>query len=301
MTARSVFVTGATGFIGRRFVQRLAGGEDRVQCLCRRPGELPARDGLEIVLGDIRERSTYAERLRGTEVVIHLAGVTGKARTADYMAVNADGTRVLLDACRAAGVRRFVYVSSIAATYSDTSAYPYARSKQIAEHAVRSASLDYLIVRPTIVLGPASPIWQKLQSLARLPVMPIPGNGRVRVQPIYVDDVVTFVMAMLQEETFADRAVDLGGPDVLTFEDLLRRVRHRLVDRDRPTVHVPVNALMWLLRIAEPWAYPVLPVTAGQLSAFIYESTAAADPIVGQKVPRMTSVNEMIRMLSVRG
>src|SRR5207249_11038415 len=140
------------------------------------------------------------------------------------------------------------------------------QSKQRAEQAVCESGLNYLIVRPTIVLGKGSPIWSKLLALAGLPVMPILGDGHVRVQPIYVDDVATFLLSMIAVSNLPDRAVDLGGPDVVTFEDLLRRIGRALRGRDATVVHLPARGTIALLAWMVLWLTPnLLPVPAGQL------------------------------------
>lgn len=298
-----VFLTGGTGFIGRRLLTCLAGRrpERPVFCLARPPSTLVRSAGVEVVIGDLREPATYMSALSETDLVLHLAAVTGKARASEYFAVNVDGTRDLLAACRGSGVRKFVFVSSIAATYRDKTAYFYAQSKEIAEQAVRDSGLNYLIVRPTLVLGQGSPIWNKLATLARLPVMPIFGDGSVRVQPICVDDVATFLSATLQEPTLPDEAIDLGGPEVVTFEDLLRRIRRALIGRDSPAIHLPVRQAMAVLASVERWFAPLLPFTAGQLSAFVNDSVAAADPIVARSVPHMRSIDEMLQRMTAHG
>jgi len=249
---------------------------------------------VELVVGDVREPPSYIAALRETDVVVHMAGVTGKAQKTDYFDVNVDGTAALLTACREAGVRRFLFTSSIAATYQEKGAYYYAQSKETAEQLVRDSGLNYLIVRPTLVLGPGSPIGEKLAALAGLPVMPIFGDGSVRVQPICVDDVVAFLTSTMEEPALPDAAVDLGGPELVTFEDLLRRIRRALIGRDSPVIHLPVRRVIDLLAWAERWLSPILPLTAGQLSVFINDSVATPDAFVAARVPHMKSIDDML-------
>jgi nucleoside-diphosphate-sugar epimerase len=303
MGDRLLFLTGGTGFIGRQLLARLALHPSlHVRCLSRGATGVPGpTSGLEIVVGDLCVPATYSEALRGSDLVVHLAAATGKARPAEYSAVNVGGTRALLDACRRADVRRLIFVSSIAATYQDKTAYYYAQSKQQAEQAVRDSGLNYLIVRPTLVLGPGSPLWNKLVALAGLPVMPVFGDGQVRVQPIHVNDVVTFLMSMIEDPTLPDGAIDLGGPDVVTFETLLRRIRRALNGRDGPIMHLPARRAIALLAWLERWLYPIIPITAGQLSAFVNDGVAAYDPLVADRVPRMRTIDEMLELLVAHG
>jgi NADH dehydrogenase len=296
-----LFLTGGTGFIGRRLVAALMHARvDRVRCLIRSAASaVGEQDSVETVVGDLRNPSTYAQALRGCDVVVHLAAMTGKAKPEEYVAVNVEGTRNLLGECTRAGVRRVIFVSSIAATYRDKKAYYYAESKALAEQLVRESGLNYLIVRPTFVLGEGSPIWHRLVSLAALPVAPVFGDGRVRVQPIYVGDVVTFLVAMIGRQALPDEAVDLGGPDVMTLEDLMRGISRAVRGREAPIIHVPVRGAMAVLARAERWLFPILPVSAGQFSSFINDSVVTHGPVEPRDVPK-TTMSEMLQRLANR-
>jgi nucleoside-diphosphate-sugar epimerase len=299
MAERVVFLTGRTGFIGTRFAAQATNRAFRARSLVRGRSALAAHE--DAVVGDLRAPDSYRDALRGCDTVVHLAAVTGKASPEDYFATNVDGTRALVDACTSAGVRRIVYVSSIAATYRDKSAYPYARSKEAAEQIVRASGLDYVIVRPTIVLGSDSPIWKRLRALATLTVVPVPGGGSVRIQPIHVDDVAAFLCAMAAAPALPGRAIDLGGPDVMTFEEFLVLI-HRVVRGDRPwTVHLRVRWFIRLLSGVERWVGPILPISAGQLSAFVNESIAREDPLVAATLPRMKTMDDTVRALAAHG
>ncbi len=127
--------------------------------------------------------------------------------------------------------------------------------------------------------------------------MPVLGDGPVRVQPIHVDDVVTFLASMIRVRTFPNDSVDLGGPEALTFEDLLRRIRRAVRGRESPIVHLPAHRAIVLLTWMERWVSGLLPVTAGQLSAFVNDSTAVYHPLVREKIPSMKTIDEMLQLL----
>jgi NADH dehydrogenase len=189
---------------------------------------------------------------------------------------------------------RPIHQHEIAGGLPDRRAYHYAESKRLAEEAVRASGLPYLIVRPTVVFGDGSPTWNKLVALARMPVMPVFGDGRARIQPIHVDDVVAYLIAMLDVPVLPQGAVDLGGPDVVTIEALLRRIRRTIRGRESPVVHLPAHGAMRGLALVERWLDGVLPVRAGQLSPFIYDTVAASGPVVPPALPRMKSIDEML-------
>jgi len=299
MSDCTVFLTGGTGFIGRRLLDRLVKDRRcRLRALRRLPGAVSTDAGVEAVIGDLRDAGSYERRLVGCDVIVHLAGVTGNAAPEDYVAANVDGTRALIGASRRAGVSRMIFVSSIAATFPADAAYHYARSKQRAEASVRESGLNFLIVRPTIVLGRDSPIWARLRGLAQLPIMPILGDGTARVQPILVDDVAAFLAESVEMEPLPDRAVDLGGPDTMTFEALLRRIRRAVRGRETGAVHLPIRPLIRGLAAMERWGIRALPVSAGQFAAFTNDTVAADDPLVRRMLPRAKTVDEMVRELT---
>src|SRR5258705_2595434 len=113
MTSEVVFLTGSTGFIGRRLLATLLGSPShRIRCLSRSPKAAAHPAGCDVVSGEICNPSTYTRALQGVDLVIHLAATTGNARPQEYFRVNVDGTRALLAASRSAGIRRFVFISS---------------------------------------------------------------------------------------------------------------------------------------------------------------------------------------------
>jgi nucleoside-diphosphate-sugar epimerase len=298
----SLFVTGGTGFVGRHLLAALSDdNRARTTCLTRdKPRSSAAGRDVRFVEGDLTDVGTYADALRGAEAVVHLAAQTGKASRAELTRVNVEGTRLLVEACRRAGVPRFVYVSSIAATYQHREAAHYAQSKAEAEAAVRAGGIPYVIVRPTIVLGAGSPVWKGLAALARLPVLPIFGNGRARTQPVDVHDVASTMLAIVERGRFDGRAIDIGGPEVVTIEDLLMRIRRSLRGGEALIAHIPARPAIRLLALIEPVLRPVLPVTAGQLSVFVNDSTAHSEPDFELARPKVT-LDEMIRASAGHG
>lgn len=302
---RSLFVTGGSGFIGKRFVRTLARDRwERVYCLSE-PGQkmepdVLERENLQYVAADLLDADRYRPILAQCDTVVHLAAITGKAAPAAYFRVNLDGTRALLDASCRAGVARFLFVSSIAARFADTSNYYYAESKRRAEEVVRASGLSFTIVRPTIVVGQGGGPWESLSRLAALPLLPLFGNG-TRIQPIYVDDFVACLCTLLDARQFRNETIELGGPEVTTFESLLRQASHMRRGRKPWTVNVPVRPLVLVLRILERFAGPLLPLSTGQLAAFQNDGTVRLAPSAETGLPPMKSVHEMLRLVIENG
>jgi len=296
MSAETLFVTGAGGFIGRHLLERMDGSGRAVVCLSRQAR--PEEPGRRWVQGDLAHPSSFSDALAGCEAVVHLAALTGKARAADYERVNVEGTRALLEACRRAGVKRLLYVSTIATHYPEKRRYPYARSKERGEGLVRSSSLEWTIMRPTIVLGSGSAIWDSLCKLARMPLTPVFGGGKVLVQPVAARDVADCILTWVRRGRMRGEEIDVGGPEQLSFRDLLRRMRRTLRGKQSGLLAVPLKSTMAVLSLLEPFMLGALPLTAGQLYAFRYDSTAQPSDFMVLRRDRLTRIDALIEELA---
>jgi len=291
---RSILITGASGFLGRSLLKQVVRTASRVVCFGRtRP---PAVDGgVEFIEGDLLQPENCRRALKGCSAVLHLAAVTGKQRPAEYFRVNTEGTGVLIEAAKEAGAESFLYVSSIAAKFQNRFPYPYAESKRKAEELVRAGGLPWTIVRPTMIFGPGSAVQQGLNGLALMPVIPLFGDGRVPVQPIFVDDAAGVIAGLLCSGEPGCRTLEVGGPDVLSIEELLLRMRHAAGVTNRRLMHLPLGPITACLAAVEPALRPLLPVTAGQLASFGNAGTAAPDPFVTSKHASMRGIDAMLR------
>jgi NADH dehydrogenase len=289
-----VFVTGGTGFVGRRLLKAIPALDRPVFVLARRAHTArPADPGMTIVAGDLLRPESYRHALPSCDTVLHLAAVTGAASAAEHERVNAEGTQVLLEECRRAGVEKVLFVSSVAASFPDKTGYYYALAKVRAEDAVRRSGLRFLIVRPTMILGPGAPILAALAKLAILPVAVLPGNGRVRVQPIHVDDVVSCLVAAVQLDAFDSETLTIAGRETMTIEDLMRRIRRAYRGSPGPLTHLPLPLLRIPLRVAETIGLGgLLPLTAGQLASFRFDGIGAANRL--QKDTTLGGIDQMI-------
>ncbi|HEX5815530.1 MAG TPA: NAD-dependent epimerase/dehydratase family protein [Methylomirabilota bacterium] len=187
--ARRVFITGGTGFVGRAVIQALRAEGYAVRCLVRRGSEPDLRGfgAIERVEGDVMARQTLDDGLAGCDAVVHLVGIIRErpAIGSTFERVHVQGTQNVLGAAAAAGVRRYLHMSALGARAGARSRYH--RTKWAAEEAVRSSPLPWTIFRPSIVYGPGDEFVTMLRGMIEgLPVVPVIGSGRQRLQPVPV-------------------------------------------------------------------------------------------------------------------
>ena len=183
-------LTGATGFVGSRFVRAALEAGHEVQALARRPQ--PARAGVRWVAGSLSEREALEALVDGADAVIHIAGVISAPNASAFAAGNVDGTLAMLAAATAAGTRRFVHVSSLAAREPGISLYGASKAK--AEELVGGSGLEWTIVRPPAVYGPGDRETLELFKMARLGLLVMPPRGHLSI--IHVDDLASLLLAL---------------------------------------------------------------------------------------------------------
>ncbi|MCC6408552.1 MAG: NAD(P)H-binding protein [Planctomycetes bacterium] len=301
--SQRLVVTGATGFVGRRFVAELARDpSNELVLLVRRPVEATElgldRARATIVACDLERPESYASALAGATAVVHLAARTGKASPAAFERDNVATTRALVDAASRAGVARFVHVSTIAVNYPEKRRYAYARSKESAESAVRASKLDWAIVRPTIVLGRGAPAGEAMKKLAGGGRVLIFGDGRVRVQPIDVGDLAGLLRDVLALPKLGGATLEFGGPDVVTFRELLGRLHTRIRGGSPKFVELPLGLALGGTALIEPFARPVMPLTAGQLYAFAYDSLAKPNELWSARKASLKGLDALVADLT---
>ena len=260
-----ILATGSTGFIGPKIVHRLRAEGKDVRCLVRdrRRGKLLESWGCELVEGDVTDRRSLDAAAAGCDVVIHLVSIIA-GRRQEFERVMEQGTRNLVDAAKAAGVRRFILMSALGASEATRDLVPYYRAKWEMERTVRESGLEYVIFRPSFVFGSDGGALARFTRLAKFtPVTPIVGSGNQRLQPIWVDDVAAYFAAAVDKPAAANRTFELGGPDIVTWNEFWERLKRSRRMR-RPSIHVPTKLLRVQAIALERLPNP--PVTRDQLT-----------------------------------
>jgi uncharacterized protein YbjT (DUF2867 family) len=243
-----VVITGANGAVGTALIRYLSVGAPlgamRLRALVRSSARAQSLHalGAEIIVVDYRQPETLRDALAGAEVVVHLAGALLPRRGETLVQANVDATRALVEAAASAGVKTCVYLSFPGA--DPVSKNQYLGSKGMAEVVIQQAGFAGAIWRVPMILGPASPAVVQLRQMARAPLLPLVDGGAVRLQPIAEADVLAAIGWAIAVPPRPLHALNLVGPETLTYAELLRRVGDRLGTRPR-VLHIP-KAAAWL-------------------------------------------------------
>jgi uncharacterized protein YbjT (DUF2867 family) len=259
----TVLVTGGTGFVGSRVVHALRAHGNDVRALARHPeraGHLTTL-GVELVRGDVTDSTSLQAALDGCTHVVHLVAILTGAPT-EFERVMTQGTRSLVAAAQQAGVERFVLMSALGTDERTKDLVPYYAAKWAMEREVESSGLAYTTFRPSFVFGKGGALATFVKQVRYSPVVTVIGNGRQRIQPIWVDDVAEYFARALEEPAAANRTFELGGPDVVTWDELYRAIAKTL-GKHRRLLHVPFAVALTGARLTE-WA-PGAPLTTDQV------------------------------------
>jgi NADH dehydrogenase len=263
-----ILVTGASGYVGNNLVRRLIHAEKPVRAMVHSRAKAEARlanvrDRVEIVAGDVTRPDTLAPALDGVDAVVHLVAVAIEKGGQTYQRVNTQGTINIVDAAKAAGVHRFINMSQYGA--DSRAPFPFLASKGKAQDHVAASGLEWTALRPSVIWGPQDEFANVQARLVKLTplIFPVVGDGQAKFQPVWVGDVVEAILRCLDDPATAGNEVELGGPEVLTYEEIVRRVLRALHAR-RLTVKVPVPLLRPAVKLME-FALPNPPVTTGLL------------------------------------
>lgn len=266
-----VAITGANGFVGRNVVAILAGQPEPVEIrgIVRDVGhartELPAGP-IELRPADVTAPETLRGVFDGMDAVVHTVAIPTERR-GSFERVNAAGTLAVVREAERAGVRKIVHVSAIGA--SPESPYPFLRTKGEGQAAVVASAIPHVVLRPSILFGPGDDFFPRLRFSLRFPVVPLPGGGAARFQPLHVADLARAIALSLAGTRTG--SFELGGPAPVTYRQMLEETMRAYRIR-RPTVPLPVwlmkpAALLFELLLPDP------PVTGRQLDLLAVDNT----------------------------
>jgi NADH dehydrogenase len=263
-----ILVTGGSGYIGSHIVHRFIRAGKSIRALIRNPdraereGRLKDLD-LEWIAGDVTQPETLSNAMQGVDTIIHTVAIAIEKGPATYNSVNFQGTVNVLDAAQEAGVKRFLNLSQQGADASLP--YPMLASKGKAQDYVAKSVLDWTAFRPSVVWGPEDEFANTFARLVPITpfIFPIIGDKNTRFQPIWVDDLAEAVFMSHDDPDTFYKEFELGGPEILTLEEIERRTLTALNAR-RIMIRFPLPVLRMIVSIME-LVLPAPPVTQSLL------------------------------------
>ncbi|MBF0506871.1 MAG: complex I NDUFA9 subunit family protein [Nitrospirae bacterium] len=278
------FIAGGTGFIGSHLVTSL--GEKGLQgrCLIRSlkssgSTAICKNAGFDTVVGDITNRESLKGKLDSCEIVVHLVGIIDEDQGISFEKVHVEGTDNLVNEAQRAKVRHFFYLSSLGASTSSWSRY--LKTKAEAENIVRESGIPHTIFRPCIVVGKGDGFTAKLKDLISYsPVVPLPGEGKTKFQPIFVEDLIKCFIKLFSTQLPVAHPVspvyELGGPEQLTYNEILFQLMEAM-GSSKPVIHIPLE----MVKLGLP----------------LSKISRSVGSLFGKKIPSITG--EQLRLLEI--
>ncbi|MDA8432133.1 MAG: complex I NDUFA9 subunit family protein [Nitrospiraceae bacterium] len=289
-----IFIAGATGFVGGHLVEHLRSKGLGMKCLVRSEAKAKslAAQGIEVVRGDVTDGSSIRGVLGPDDLVVHLVGIIEEKKGATFQGVHVEGTANLVAEAKRAGVRHFFYQSALGADGGSWSGY--LRTKAEAEEIVLSSGLEYTIFRPSLIIGPWDGFTRKMLDMLRLsPVIPIPGEGKAKFQPIYIMDWLRCIDKVIEDPKSYCSRFELGGPEQLSYREIVGMLAEA-AGLKKPVFNVP----MGLMRLSAAFLGAVLsspPVTSDQLRLLESDNVCAPDAVERNFGFRPTTLREALK------
>jgi uncharacterized protein YbjT (DUF2867 family) len=279
MKPMKVFLTGATGFVGKHMLERLLAEGHAVRALVREP-QKASSSGLgkaELVAGDVVDGTGLTEAMQGCDAVIHLVGIIVEKGTNTFERVHHLGTRNVVQAAKRTGIKRFIQMSALGVRADGGAAYQTTKWK--GEEEVRHSGIPFCILRPSLIFGEGDGfVTQMMATMRSAPFFrPVPGDGTPKFRPIAIEDVTTCFARGLTYEAATNQTVDLGGADELTLNEVLAEIA-RCAGVRKPPVHIPMPLMIAAATVAQKLLKNP-PVTLDQLRMLKEGSTCDIEPM----------------------
>lgn len=290
-----VLVLGATGYVGGRVVPELLTAGHTVRCAVRSPAKLDARvwrDRVDVVRGDVTDRASMDVACAGIDAVLFL--VHAMDGQPDFAAREAAGATTVRDAAAGAGVQRILYLGGLGDEKDQLS--KHLRSRHEVGRLLAEGSVPVTELRAGVVIGSGSVSFEMLRHLTEvLPVMTTPRWVKTRTQPIGVRDVLRTIVGALEVEETAGRIIEIGGPDVLSYAEMMQRYAAIAGLRRRIIIPVPVLSP----RLSSLWVGLVTPLPTGiarPLVDSLVNEVIVRDDVAERLIPfERTSFDDAVR------
>jgi NADH dehydrogenase len=273
-----VLVVGGSGFIGSHLCRELKERGHSVTALSRSPGNDDLPKGISKAMGNVTAYDSMHEAFEGMDVAVNLVALSPLFKPSGgnemHDRVHRQGTENVVRACEEHGVPRLVQMSALGADPAGKTAY--IRSKGKAEEVVRESSLDWVIFRPSVVFGDGAEFLSFTKKLAPPYVAPLPGGGKTRFQPIWIDDFTPMLAAACEAEEHVGQTYEIGGPETLTLAEVAETI-HGAEGRSVTVIPIPMALAGIGLTLAGK--IPGFPMGADQYRSLQFDNTTADNDI----------------------
>ncbi|WP_232702886.1 complex I NDUFA9 subunit family protein [Halobacterium wangiae] len=267
-----VLVTGGTGFIGRHLCRELDERGHDVTALSRHPDGTGLPESVGTAVGDVTAYDAVAEAMEGHDAVVNLVALSPlfKPKQGDerHLDVHLGGTRNVVQAAEETGAEYVFQMSALGADPNGPTAY--IRAKGAAESVVRESDLEHTIVRPSVIFGDGGEFVSFTKKLTTPYLTGLPGGGKTRFQPIWVEDLVPMLADCVDDEDHWGETYELGGPEVLTLADVAR-LAYRAEGKSVRVLPVPMPLAGIGMRLADP--LPFVPFGTDQYRSLKFDNT----------------------------
>lgn len=293
-----ILVTGGTGFVGSAIVKELLRRGEKVAVLGRDAEKIHRRLGTNVDprAGDVRDAATLPAAMQGIDIVINAVQFPGspienRRKGYTFEEIDLKGTRHQVDAAKAAGVKRFVYVSGVGA--SKEAEKHWFRYKWEAEDYVQKSGLEWVVLRPTWVYGPEDVSLNRFLGFAsKLPFVPMFGNGKQDMQPVFIDDVARAAVDCALKPEAANLVFEIGGPEVMSMNDVVSTALE-VLGKKRMLLHQPVFVGKTIGTLSGIMPSP--PLSADAIDFMTEAATADNKLLLEVLKPKLTSLRDGLR------
>lgn len=238
---KKIFITGATGFIGKALIKKISKKYD-IQCFIRKNSDLDCfkKFNLKFDFGDLMDKESISNSLKMADVVIHLATSHQKGKED----TNLIASRNLIEVCKQKKIKKFIFISSMAANRKSLD--NYGKTKLKIEELIKCSGLNYIILRPSVIYSHnnLSLIGTTLKSVPF--IIPIIGSGNYKMNPVYIDDVIKTIAASINKQK--NKTYDVAGEKSLSFNEIIKICKQRF-NIHKLNVHIPIFLALVIFKI----------------------------------------------------
>ena len=274
----NVLVTGGDGFVGSSLCDELASQGHDVTVLSRDPDSSIFSENVETVMGDLTAYDSIESAFEGMDVVVNLVALSPlfqpKGGDDEHFEIHLGGTENAVRAAEEHSVPKIVQMSALGADPNGPTAY--IRSKGQAESVVRDSGLDWVIFRPSVVFGEGGEFVSFTEQLTPPFVAPLPGGGRTRFQPIWVEDLASMLADATTDDAYNGKGYEIGGPEVLALADVARMAKRA---KGRSVSIVPVPMELAEIGLSVAGSIPMIPFGPDQARSLQMDNTVSDNDV----------------------